>query len=141
MQEEGAAANERSLDCLEERGFVVTRFHGGESSIEIPPGPDGERQLLDAWEECDAAAGYPEVVPFSDKELSKMYDLALERAECLRTNGWDPVEPPSRTLFIEHYQLLQAGASEEPPYDPASRYAPAEQNAILEVCPQLGLGD
>lgn len=75
IQAQGDAATERANQCMEERGFVVERFPNGESSIEIPPGPDGDALLLDTWEECAELAGFPEPVVFSADDLSRMYDL------------------------------------------------------------------
>lgn len=141
IQAQGDAAVERSNQCMEERGFVVTRFPNGESQIASPPGPDGEENLLRNWEECDDLAGFPEPVVFSDEDLSRMYDLQLERGECLRAKGWEPAEPPSRQTYIEHYKFLQQGGSEEPPYDPAMDLPPAEANAARDACPEKSLAD
>lgn len=141
IQAQGNAAVERSNQCMEERGFVVTRFPNGESEIDVPPGPGGEEDLLRNWEECDQLAGFPEPVVFSEDDLSRMYDLQLERGECLRANGWEPAEAPSRQTYIEHYTLLQQGGSEQPPYDPAMDLPPAEANAARDACPEKSLAD
>ncbi|USQ81791.1 hypothetical protein NF556_09135 [Ornithinimicrobium faecis] len=141
IQAQGDAAVERSNQCMEERGFFITRFPNGESEIGVPPGPGGEEDLLRNWEECDELAGFPEPVVFSDDDLSRMYDMQLERGECLRANGWEPAEAPSRQTYMEHYTLLQQGGSEQPPYDPAMDLPPAEANAARDACPEMSLAD
>lgn len=144
VQEQGDAAHERSLICLEERGHSVTRYPNGEAEVAGQPGPAGEEQLLQDWAECEEQAGFPEARPLPAEDLSRMYDLALDRAECLRANGWEPAEPPSRQTYIEHYQLLQqqeGGSDMAPPYNPAQEYSAGEYNAILAACPEKSLAD
>lgn len=100
--------------------------------------------MLENWRECEELAGFPEPSVFSDEDLSRMYDLQLERGECLRAAGWEPAEPPSRQTYIEHYQRLQqqeGGSDMAPPYNPAQEYSAGEYNAILAACPEKSLAD
>lgn len=138
--EDGLAAVDRLHTCMEELGFTV-REEPGSVSIQPMPGDEGDVMFHESMEECREQADFPVHVPASDTELAGLYELQLERMECLEANGYTPEPAPSLEVFVEGHRQAAAGGA-APPWDPLDH-----QNAggrlfeLLELCPRPQLAD
>lgn len=69
-----------------------------------------------------------------------MYEENLRVVECLRAEGYEPVEPPSREAFADQYTaaLTNDKVKVWQPYpEPGGRV----DRAALEACPQESIFD
>lgn len=144
-QAAGELAQEQIAECMRERGFVVGQdAQGRATSYEIPPGPDGDAQLLDALAECQEGVTLPSHVPASDEELSGLYDLQLERVACLRAQGYEPPPIPSRESYMAERKALAGGRGGAvwDPLDPRALSSQHHDPQELErACPAPRLAD
>lgn len=108
-QAAGELAQERIAECMSERGFVVGQDADGRDYFDIPPGPEGDAQLLEALTECQEGQVLPAPVSASEEELRGLYDLELERVECLREQGFEPPTIPSRESYVAERKAISEG--------------------------------
>lgn len=127
-------------ECLTEAGFPSTVEAADELSVDHSP--EQVQQLDEATRACaEDLGGFPEVEPFSEEELGRLYDANLEKVVgCLREHGFDPGPPPSREKFISDYQDYQAGL-QVIPWSPFLDLDPGVSSRALESCPQVGIQD
>lgn len=131
----GGNGDERILamvDCLTEAGWEVdydelTRSYGNHfAEGQIEP-------FTAAQAECRAGLDEPENVPFSDQQLSEIYEYELWLAQCLRGEGLSIPEAPTEQVFAERY------VGTDPWF--AWRFVEVGSEGVyrelLEACPQL----
>lgn len=137
IHRQGEEAQASISSCMEERGFRVVLTDDGRTRYPTPEGEGGDEVLLQNLGECSAAADFPDPPPASRSELSGMYDLQLERIECLKESGYEPAPPPSREKYIEDRQQLDraGGGVSWDPLDPRSLDADDDIMELQERCP------
>ncbi|MEL0625928.1 hypothetical protein V6245_03110 [Salinibacterium amurskyense] len=119
-------------ECMNAEGFpdVSATPDGGLSSGTIPPGQE-EAYAIAAYV---CAAQYPRdpkyLTPWTDERLGMVYDYYIDKLiPCLKGEGYEPPDPPSRVTFIDGYD----GWS---PYLGVVGYTQDEWFHINEICPQ-----
>lgn len=93
----------RFLSCLSGEGIRVDPYEMG-PPWRIDPGELDDETFSKIQESCSRRSGpEPEIVPYTPKELSALYDLNLEAKKCLEARGATVREPPSREKWIEDF--------------------------------------
>lgn len=129
---------EAKAQCHTDQGFPATLQPDG--GIATPVAPGQEDDYLAVSELCDEIVTEqrgpaPVDVFFTEDELSVMYDLLLERAECLDEAGYPVTEPTSRERYIEQTLSLYEGAADVVPWSPSADIPPSSGPDALEQCP------
>lgn len=134
-------AEQRSIDCMAERGLPPTMGDDGRPQYPGIPGDEGDERLLSALSECSEEAGFPEHTPYTPEEQERLYELEVERIACIETFGVEVVaELPSLETYLAQQQ--------NPQLDPLAFWDPlagAEVPAgidlmeVQESCPTPGL--
>lgn len=126
--------------CINEAGFRAEMQDDGGLRIYEPP-PEQKQ----AWEEviraCEEELGpVPGYEPLTAEQLSILYDLELERADCLEENGYTVSEPSTRETFIAQSRALQDGEVDDDdwPWSPSTGINDPES---IELCPQPSADD
>lgn len=143
IQRQGEEAQASIGSCMEERGFRVERGDDGRTSYDTPEGEGGDEVLLQNLEECSDEADFPDSPPATREELGGLYDLQLDRIECLESNGYEPEPPPSREKYIEDRQQLDqsGGGISWDPLDPRLIEPDDDIMELQEQCPSPRLAD
>jgi hypothetical protein len=116
-------------------------------AVDIPGGvPDEQRDAASAaFSECSERIEGPPVT-LTAEVVGTYYDDLLEAAACLRDEGVEVDDPPSRDAFIDgmlNAQVNVEGAHWWSPYANAGAvagYSDAEWQAFQAACPQPELG-
>jgi len=102
--------------CLNDRGWETEILPGSNTYRTVVPPEQMDRYNADI-EECQAEIGVdmspPQVTP---QEASKLYDILLEVADCVRGLGYHVPEAPSRQSFVD--DLVSYPVPSWHPYDP-----------------------
>lgn len=143
IQRQGEEAQAGIRTCMEERGFAVENGPAGEVQYLIPEGEGGDEVLLQNLSECEQGVDLPDAPPATREELGGMYELELNRIECLKDNGFEPAPPPSREKYIEDRQQLEqaGGGTVYDPLDPGLLEADDDIMQLQEACPSPRLAD
>lgn len=139
IQRAGQAAQERQYDCMESRGVPIERFADGSAQIGPVAGdsPGGVDQTHRQMRLCRAQAGFPEVEPLGTEQISQLYALNLDAAQCLQGHGYDPAPAVSETEFTKTYDA----ALTEPETLRWTPYQTIDDPAAVELCPEPSLQD
>lgn len=132
--------NVRLAACMTDNG-VPAEVMDGEMGLEYSS-PEGQHENVQAvHDQCVREnGGEPTPAPVSDTEIAAMYEENLRVVECLRTEGYEPVEPPSPEAFADQYTaaLTNDKVKVWQPYpEPGGRV----DRAALEACPQESIFD
>lgn len=136
-EEEGVAQEvieiRRLVNCLRQRG-IVTRTTPDETGFTVDPETAGQSSFQTHLDECKELAGIGTTppVPLTNDEIRAIYDRRIETAECLRTRGYDPYEPPSAETFVNDWMKDRAWD----PYQSIETESPEELNRLNTLCPQ-----
>ncbi|AXH97534.1 hypothetical protein [Ornithinimicrobium avium] len=105
------AEQEARVQCLQDAGFPADLQSDG--NIRVKVNPDQQAAYQAASEACDEQVD-PGVaaLPLSDAELEWLYGEYVASYECLKAQGYDPVQPPSLEAYIGVYR------SGEPTWSP-----------------------
>lgn len=129
--------------CMEEAGWPSEIDAEGAASYDIPPGQGA------AYDEASVRCRFQYPIaekytrPFTAEQWGVLYDhWATTTIPCLRDQGYDPAELPTRETFIE--ESLGGGADyvlNGPIYDDvmadvAQGRWPSERHLLTNVCPQ-----
>ena len=121
--------------CMDEEGFASTIDKYGQISYSGVT-PEQTEPFDIAQYVCGVR--YPidpkYQIPFNDKELSYLYDYYTGTlTKCLKGQGYQVAEPPSRGTFIDNYYSSTAGWT---PYQNVDAPTPAAWKSVNEKCPQ-----
>lgn len=121
--------------CLTEQGFPTT-YDPQEIRMEVKADASQEEALEKAEGHCTSVHGpAPTVPPFSEQEMTSLYEQSVEAYHCLVREGYTPEEPPTLEVFIVGYR----GDAGTRPYLPHSRpeaqYHGGEPTWPSDVCP------
>jgi hypothetical protein len=126
-------SQDRMRSCLDEKGLVVETTTDGGWQVKLPEGDTDGSVTSAAIRECREIAQVPDPVPYTDRELDRLYDLLLAADGCLREQGFDPGPADSREQFVQDYTESQAGG----PVVPWSPYVSVQNvEAAQQACPQ-----
>ncbi|MDO5737458.1 MAG: hypothetical protein Q4P15_13405 [Propionibacteriaceae bacterium] len=122
-------------ECLTEQGFPAT-YDPQEIRMEVKADASQEKALEKAEAQCRSILGpAPTVPPFSEQEMTSLYEQSVEAYDCLVREGYSPEEPPSLEVFIAGYR----GDAGTRPYLPHSRpeaqFEGGEPTWPSDVCP------
>lgn len=121
--------------CLTEQGFPAT-YDPQDIRMEVKANASQEEDLEKAEAHCRSIHGpAPTVPPFSEREMTSLYEQSVEAYHCLVREGYKPEEPPSLEVFIAGYR----GDAGTRPYLPHSRpeaqYEGGQPTWPSDVCP------
>ena len=84
--------------------------------VETGPGPEADEAAEEAEAACLEVVGpHPTRAPRSEEELDQLYDLSVEKYDCLVQQGYRPAEPPTREKWLAEYS---SGNAWDPFIDP-----------------------
>lgn len=133
-QPAASEVTELVVGCLQDAGWDVILQSDGYEIRNLTEAQTASYELDEA--ECQEASGWNDMAAeeLTPERLSVMYDDELVRADCLRAEGFDVPEAPSRQSYIDRY------TGEDPWYaykfvEPAD-LSEAEWTALQEKCPQ-----
>ena len=121
--------------CMKDQGWDV-RVDVEQNGIISDTLPASQQASFSRGREsCEKQVGRaPNDVPMTPKLASDMYDHLLQMKDCLKDEGFQSSEPPSRSTFVEDYM------SGRPPWSPFLDVPPdltdEEWHALLRKCPQ-----
>ncbi|MDM4764140.1 hypothetical protein QT381_14105 [Galbitalea sp. SE-J8] len=110
---------------MDDAGFPVEYTHqGGLIGHEVPA---DQADLANAtMTRCMDEAGAND--PYTDEQLSQLYDLEVRDYKCLIAAGFAPSEPPSRQQFLDSYHTQQRM------YQAYATVGDANQPAAAKAC-------
>lgn len=104
-------------ECLTERGFPTT-YDAENIQMQVSVDDAQESAFGQAQAGCQEIHGLPpEVPPFSERELTVLYEQSVEAYQCLVREGYEPAEPPTLEVFKANYR----GGPGAEPYVPHMR--------------------
>lgn len=95
--------NIRVAGCMTDNGAPAEVMEG-EVGLEYSSPPGQHENVLAIHDQCVLEnGGEPAPAPVSDTDIAAMYEENLRVVECLLTEGYEPVEPPSPEVFADQY--------------------------------------
>lgn len=132
--------NIRVASCMTDNG-VPAEVLDGEPGLEYSSPQGQDDNVLAVHDQCVREnGGEPTPAPPSDAEVTAMYEENLRVVECLRREGYEPVEPPSPEAFADQYEAANTNDKVKvwQPYpEPGGRV----DRAALQACPQESIFD
>lgn len=120
-------------ECMRVRGWdAVYDPEDGSMLLQVP---ESQRARADAdRRECELAAGLPtgDPPPFTDDQLTVLYQHEIKIVECLRRLGYEVPDPPSEQVFKADYEAGRVALA----YSSLPRVDQAEWRRINRECPQ-----
>lgn len=118
--------NALTIRCLRDQGFNVVPI--GKSGISFASIPLEQSRMSEAvFNACYNGLNLPDSMT-TRGDSKAVYDFWLEQADCLRSQGIDIPEAPSRETFVESYPRV-----DWVPY----RFVPQDRvSELSEFCPQ-----
>lgn len=118
-------------ECLRASGWEITGDPDDASafSADVPPGQD-DRYAAD-MADCSKVLGPPGDLKPSEELARKVYDLNVDRAQCLADHGYTIADTPSFATFFDDIQ------TENPlTWDPMTGLQGPEFKAAEKDCPR-----
>ncbi len=122
-----AQADERLAECLTEKGWSVSVAPTGGVGGELPN--DQLDKYLEDLSACESATGITDE-PFTDEQLTTLYEEYSKVKDCLTEAGYPVPETPSLQTFKDTYGV------DGQTWDVYSEVSKGDMGAALAACPQ-----
>ena len=128
-REEARAAMQGCMDGL---GWTLTMNEYGGTSTPFSDDATRERFSADA-QRCRAENGLDREFALTASEASALYDRQLETRECLRQEGVDLPDPPTRETFVENAPRFAAGDETATWWEPYADLYDLEERDLVDA--------
>ncbi|AEE44252.1 hypothetical protein [Cellulomonas fimi] len=118
--------------CMDGRGWAVPMTEDGGTTTGFTDETEANRFMEDS-RACLAESGLESEVALSTDEIEELYDRQLETLECLRREGVELPDAPTRETYVEQTSRFLGGDESATWWEPYADLYTMEENRTIDA--------